>query len=117
GAPATSAVIALLAIALGGGQWVWYSLVVLTLLVCLAVERRPELGTQVAPRLALVAAVTGYAAAAGERGWLAAGGALLAGVLLAESPVRRLARPWYRGANLAVRPGLAATLVTDGTAW
>ena len=117
GAPASSAVIALLAIASGAGHWVWYAAVVLTLLVCLAVERRPELGAQVAPRLVLVAAITGYAAAAGDLGWLAPGGALLAGVLLAERPVHRLARPWYRGANLAVRPGLAATLVTDGTAW
>lgn len=117
GAPATSAAAALLVLALLRGGWLWYVLLTATLLVAWAVERRPELGTQVPARVLLVAAVTGHAVGAADAGWLAVSGALLGGVLLAEAPVRRLARPWYHCVNLPVRPGTAASLVVDGTAW
>ncbi|MFS8497147.1 MAG: CDP-glycerol glycerophosphotransferase family protein [Micromonosporaceae bacterium] len=117
GASATSAVAALLALALLGGGWLWYALLTTTLLIAWAVERRPELGTQVPARVLLVAAITGHAVGAAGATWPAVSGALLGGVLLVEGPVRRLARPWYHCVNLPVRPGVAANLVVDGTAW
>src|SRR5690606_11788230 len=127
GVPAIMAVAAVPVLMLGETPWVGYGLAIGTLLVSWAANRPVALGTDVAVRVLLVATAVGYAVATttgrttgagGGPGWLMAGGVLLLVVLLAEPAVRRLARPWYHAANLpGARPGRAAAMVVDGTAW
>lgn len=119
GVPAIVAVGAFLGLTLWDTPWPGYGLMVLALVVSGVANRPVVLGTDVAVRVLLIAAVLAHTAGADQSsGPLVLSGALLLGVLLSEPVLRRLARPWYHAAHLpGARPGRPAAMVADSTGW
>ncbi|HEY8473029.1 MAG TPA: CDP-glycerol glycerophosphotransferase family protein [Natronosporangium sp.] len=107
-----------------GPRWPWLAVTWLAVAAGWWAGRPPRLGDGLPARVAVAAGVLiQWTHAAPGTPWsLFAGGALLAGVLLAEQLVYRAARPVFRAANLpptggrTLAPALGR-LVDDGTAW